>query len=165
MEFSKVGKSAKERTSHYVHTQLTAIHRRLRQVGNMSSIFHNIVTKYERFGKLGIRHPHGIDIQKITTKNLQHRLTEQGGSRLWPWSKVVKYLKSDVIKTLIVTYYGGCLSFVELSLQARDAESNIEKINCVAGPGKPSTPRISFGTVVTIRKDRTRSKTVPIGRQ
>jgi hypothetical protein len=54
---------------------------------------------------------------------------------------------------------------VELILQARDAESNVEKIDCVAGPGKPSTAGISFGEVVTIRNNRTQLKIVPIGRQ
>jgi hypothetical protein len=109
---------------------------------------------------------HGIHTQSITAKNLQPRVIEQGGSRLWPWSEVVRYLRGDVEeKILIVTYDGGCLSFVKLLLQARDAESNIEKIYCVAGPGKPPTAGISFGTVVTILSDRTRSKIVPIGRQ
>ena len=69
------------------------------------------------------------------------------------------------MKRLIVTYDGSRLSFVELLLQARDAESNVEKIDCVTGPGKPSTAGISFGRVVTIRKDRARSKIAPIGGQ
>lgn len=92
-------------------------------------------------------------------------MIEQGGSRLWPWSEVVRYLRGDVEKILNVTYDGGCLSFVKLLLQARDAESNIEKIYCVAGPGKPPTAGISFGRVVTILSDRTQSKIVPIERQ
>ena len=69
------------------------------------------------------------------------------------------------MKSLIVTYDGSRLSFVELLLQARDAESNVEEIDRVAGPGKPSTSGISFGRVVTIRKDRTQSKIAPIGCQ
>ena len=52
---------------------------------------------------------------------------------------------SEVIsKTLIMTHDGSGLSLVELLLQARDTESNIKKIDCVAGPGKPSKARICF---------------------
>jgi hypothetical protein len=47
-------------------------------------------------------------------------------------------------KNLTVTHDGGGLSLVELLLQARDAESNIEKIDCIAGPGKPSTAQDQF---------------------
>lgn len=68
-------------------------------------------------------------------------------------------------KISVMTYDGSCLSFVELLLQARDAESNVKKIDCVAGPGKPSTIGINYGRVATIRKDRTRSEIAPIGRQ
>jgi hypothetical protein len=69
------------------------------------------------------------------------------------------------IKILYVTHDGSGLSFVELLLQARDTESNIEKIDCVAGPGKPSAARISSGEKDRDTKVRTRLKIVPIGCQ
>lgn len=69
------------------------------------------------------------------------------------------------MRNLIVTHDGSSLSFVELLLQARDAESNIEKVDCVAGPGKPSTASVSFCKKGRDTKSRTRSKTVPIGCQ
>lgn len=49
------------------------------------------------------------------------------------------------LKISIVTYDGSCLGFMELRLQARDAESNVEKIDCVTGPSKPPNASISFG--------------------
>ena len=39
---------------------------------------------------------HGIEIQRIATKNLLHQVIGQGGSRLWPWSEVVRSLGGDV---------------------------------------------------------------------